>query len=327
MNTLSHLRKTGLLAGALAILSAPLSAAKESTRLVALRLPAEEVAAVRAELNAPEKSGKPETMAAVLKRRGVALVADLQQENPWQEERVELEKTTGTLESAGDVLDLGVKLKLWSHRREGGVDARLQAEILLPTGGKGIRQLDGSGEMRLTEPGRWREWLCWGDGKEAVMLWEYPLGFSAGAKPEDDGRVPVRVEMKWFKAGEADLARLEKSKPETREKALEWLEGRARGWKEAVYSFRLGNPSIWAVSEGKHEVEDDLMMAEDGLTIETKGVAVEGSIKLDWDVKARERSKEKDSHLSATLEPGIWEFLPVEGVAGANLVACRIKMP
>ena len=160
------------------------------------------------------------------------------------------------------------------------------------------------------------------------MLWEYPLGFPIGAKPGDgDGRVPVRVEMKWFRAGEADVLRLAKSQPETRAKALEWLEGRTRPSWEVLYWFQPSNASYWTFCEGKHDHEDDKMLAEDGLRFETKGAAKDGRIQLEWDGEALKRWQEQKFHLSAKLEPGIWEFLPVEGVMEANMVACRVTKP
>jgi hypothetical protein len=311
-------------AGAFLVLTSVTSDAIEQTRLVALRLPPDAVAEVRAELLDPLKTSKSETMEQVLKRQGVVLVAELQVENPWREEIIELEKTTGAVEGADERLDLGLFASIRSFRDSGNIDMGLCVEVRLPRGAKKARTLYAIGDDWMIEPGTWREWFFWSDGKEAVMLWEYPQGFPEAPASQVGDASRLQLETRWFQLEDSDLAQLAKSKPETRENAMKWLEKRTPLRKEMLCTWKHNSKSGWSEKLGNYSEKPIL---EEGLTIHINGFREDGAVKVDLTLAVLEQGKESKSELSANLVPGVWEFLPVAGMPGANIVACRVIHP
>jgi hypothetical protein len=310
--------------------SALISSGAESTRVVVLQMPAAEAAAVRAELNDVQKNPEPETMDAVMKRRGLQVLAEFTEQNPWRNEPVELRKELGEIKFGGEVAqELAVKVKVEGGMTPGdGIHELLSPEIDLPAGAKSYRSLQSLGNAMTLRSGRWTERSCWGDGKQAWMVWQYPV---VERQPEesparDDGRWDsFHVELHWFQATDADLAKVAASKSETRDKAFGWLAGRAKLWQECGFHSRKGDRMAWSLCDLKLEMEGSEVVArQDGFSLDGEITGDGDSLQLSWNLVLFDNSDTTEQKLAATVVPGVWHFLPVQGVPGANVAACRV---
>lgn len=291
------------------------------TRLSFFKLPVSEVGIVRAELVDPANARNPETIDAVTKRLELTVLAQFDQADPWCAEPLNLEKSMGGIQSGGEELALGVKLKI---EGSGNLEVANNAEVTLPTGGKGARFFQVIGGTAIRQPGAWHERCCWSDGKDCLMLWEYPVLEEDSGEAVAQRSSTLQVEMRWFQASEADITKLGASKPETREKALQWLAGRAKLWREAGYGFKMGNPSVWQMTQGKHDPERGESISDESFTIQTKCQEEEGKLKMVWTTSVGKKGEEKSTSLNAEMTSGVWEFLPVQGNPDANVIACRV---
>ena len=273
---------------------------------------------------------KPEAMDAVMKRRGLQVLAEFREENPLRNEPVELREELGEIKFGGEVeQELAVKVKVEGGLTPGeGIHELLSPEIDLPAGAKGYRALQSLGNAMTLRSGRWTERCCWGDGKQTWMVWQYPV---VERKPEespgrDDGRWDTfHVELHWLKATDADLAKVAASKPETREKAFGWLAGRAKLWQECGFHSRKGDRMAWSLYDLKLEMDGTEVVAEqDGFSIDGEITGDGDSLQLNWNLGLTAKSDTTEQNLTATVVPGVWSFLPVKGVPGANVAACRV---
>ncbi len=305
------------------------SHAVESTRVVLLQMPAAEVTAARNELNDAAKTLQPGTMDAVMKRRGVSVVAEFKEENPWRGETVELKKDLGEIKFGGEVAhELAAKVRVDDGiSTETGIREMLTPEVDLPVAAKSYLQFQSLGNSTILKSGRWTERACWGDGKQTWMCWQYPVVERKPVNPPvpDDGRLDsFHVELHWLRASDADLAKATSSKPETRDKAFAWLSGRAKLWKECGFYIRKSERMAWTLFDLKLELTGDEVVAEqDGFSVDGEIIADGDSINVDWNLGLTAKSETIEKKLTAKIVPGVWHFLPVEGIAGANLVACR----
>ena len=282
-----------------------------------LRVPADGLAAFRAALNDPAGNVQEADMAKLVKGREIELLASFREEDPWVGRPVLLEKAIGEVENGGEVG--GVKLEIEALAEAS--EFRYGIEATLPAGGKKARFFQALGSAGKARAAGWVERCCWSDGKEAVMLWEYA---TAGAKEEPQTRPAVHVEMRWFQAADADVAKLGASKPGTREKALQWIESRAKLCREAGYDLQCGQPAVWTMTEGRFDPAGGGSISDDGLMVETKGVEERGRLKMGWKMTAMKGGEPDTSSLHADLESGVWEFLPVKDNPEANVLACRV---
>lgn len=291
------------------------------TRYSLIRVPSADAAAMRFELASFARGSKLAMLDDSLKKGGGTILAEFTQVNPWHAEPVDLQKVTGKIQAGGEELELGVKLKI-----EGSGDPLVthSAEVTLPTGGKGARFFQMIGGSAIRQPAAWHERCCWSDGKECLMLWEYPVREGESEEEAVQGNSAVQVEMRWFQANEADITKLGASKPETREKALQWLAGRAKLWREAGYGFKVGNPSVWQMTQGKHDPERGESISDESFTIQTKCQEEEGKLKMVWTTSVGKKGQEESTTLNAGMTSGVWEFLPVQGNPDANVIACRV---
>lgn len=320
MNVISR-RKMGLFLCLIYLFDAPYAWSFGSTRLLLLRIAPDDALVLRTEFNSPIGESKSEAFEEMVKRKSLDVLADFNVADPWRAEPVGLEKAMGTIESGGERLDLGVKLKFEGR---GKPEVSYNAEITLPSGGKGAGFFQAIGSTTVHLPAAWHERCCWGDGKEIMMLWEYPV-VEVDAKEEPMQEVSaVQVEMHWFRASEVDISKLTASKPETRVKALQWLAGRAKLWREAGYGFKPGNPCIWQVSHGKHEPEKGASISDENFIVQTECRDEVGKLRMKWTMISTKMGEDRATTLKSDMTPEIWEFLPVSGNPDANVVACRV---
>lgn len=307
----------------------PMLHAKENTRIVILQMPTKEADGVRAELNDSTKVSKSETMDAVLKRQGIVELAGFKQANPWRGEPVTLSKTMDGIEFDGErAKELGANLRLEGGRLGPSIEHMLSSEIALPTGGKGYRQFQNLCNRTVVKPGRWQERACWGDANESLMLWQFstveghePATKTFPGKP----KAFMRVEMHWFQASSSDVITLGQSKPETRDKAFQWLSGRARRWKECGFQVRQDDQAVWSAMEGKLQLHGKQVEQEEDRFSIVGGFSDAGDlVKMNWEVTVAKKEKMLNRTLSATVTPGVWEFIAIEGLSDANVVACRL---
>ena len=302
----------------------PILHGESRTRFSLLRVPAAATSVVRIELGDPAKGERLETMDALVKQGKIEMISDFTQVNPWISEPIELEKAISGVKVGEEELELGAKLKF---EGDGKPEVSYSVEVTLPTGGKSACFFQVIGGSTIRRPAAWHERCCWVDGKDCLMLWEYPVS-ETDAEEKAASKIPaVQIEMRWFQASESDLSKLAASKPETREKALQWLMGRAKLWREAGYGFKLGNPSVWQMTQGKHDPERGESISDESFTLQTQCREEAGKLKMSWMTSVQKKGEEKSSSLSAEMMPGVWEFLPLEGNPEANVIACRVTKP
>jgi hypothetical protein len=294
--------------------------AGEASVFRVLRVPAGEAVAVRSALLDPEVGAKEESLEDWIGPRRIDVLATFRQKDPWDGSVMRREESMGQIEHGGEILELGINLEM--EGQSDRPELRYGIEVTLPMGAKKERFFQVLGITRKVRAGGWVERCCWSDGRDAVMLWEYP----AASADEDPERLRpiVHVELRWFQAAEADGAKLGASGPETREKALKWLEGRVKLRREAVYDFQFGNPGCWMMSEGKHDPVNGRSISDDYFAIDTKGAEEGGRLKMEWKMTTAKGVKEESRSVRAEVEPGVWEFLPLKDDLEANMLACRV---
>ena len=134
------------------------------------------------------------------------------------------------------------------------------------------------------------------------------------------------VEMCWFQGSTSDLASLGQSKPETREKAFQWLAKRAKLWRECSFWAKPTGKAGWSEAEGKYELQDKEPVAEEERFSIVGGFAVEGGkAKMEWEVMTSRKGKEVTRNLVSIVTPGVWEFIVIDGLPDANVLACRLS--
>lgn len=321
-----------MIGAAFAVLSlAPSLRAEDSVRLVLLKMAAKEAEVVRSKLS----GAKPEEIDAILQRPGIETLADFMEANPWRSETVEMAMPMAAIEFDGEVaMDRGIKLELEGARIAGtGIFARMSSEIILPDGAKGYHKYQILSSLPIGHLGSWQEDGCWGDPEESLMIWRLATSDEREEEPKepDDGRfLAGKVEMKWFKVEPADLATLAKSKPDTRDKAFDWLAGRGEIWKDCLFWIRSGERSAWQTAEGKLSLEKgEAMPDESHLMIVCELTNVGDALKFNWEIHEKEKGnpKESEQKISATVATGIWEFSEIKGIESANVVAWRFAAP
>ena len=118
-----------------------------------------------------------------------------------------------------------------------------------------------------------------------------------------------------------------RSQPATRETAFQWLGGRAKRVKECGFRIRPGDDAMWRDIRGKYVSEDGYAIpTREGFTIRATLAETGGSFRIDWTATIRdaERGERSTPTLSSAPAAGVWEFVRVEGLAEATVVACRL---
>lgn len=306
--------------------------AEDHMRVVILQVPTSEAEAVRAELNDPIKSKIEQTMTQVLKRSGVAQIADDQKRIPWDHVPIKWMHEMGSLKTAaGSTRDLEIDMAFDGMAFDHQLDQFLTTKMTLSPGGKKYLELQHQANSKFPES-RWNQWACWGDAKDCVMLWHYTTAKGQHdqlGEPTENGRDSVHVEIRWFKAVEDDIAKLELSKPETRKQALQWLAGRAQLWRECGFQLQKdAGRSHWEVAEGdlsKYDIEKE-HFPQEGLSIVAQLFGTGDQLEMQCELEIRKNLETKSEAKSITtpVTPGVWEFKAVKGIAKANVMAYRV---
>lgn len=312
------------------VLSLPMSHADLITRFVVLKMPAKEAPAVRTELASNGK--KTEAMDAVLKIPGVSELAGFKETDPWRRDVGFLTRETGNIVLEGQVRKaLGVQLVLADADEGTGLAEDLATDIVLPTSATGYREFENTGNCMISRIGKWQERACWGDGTATLILWQYASAegeSDAGRLLTDGGKDALWVEMQWFKVTLSDLETITRSKPETRANALQWLSTRAKLWKDCGFRARPDDKISWRDSRGKLSMEEGRVVTKKEMFSLTATVSeTDGKYQLAWEAKSQTPELEDvPTHSkSATVTPGTWEFVVIEGLTDANVVACRLS--
>ncbi len=313
-----------------AIIAVSTANAEDFTQIKVLKMPVKHTVAVRSLLNETTKGTKPETMDAVLKLPGLSVMAEFKQANPWDGVTKELKKPMGKIEIGGnEVSELGVNLSLQGSKRDKAVDELLRLKMELPLGGKKYHSMQNFGSQMTVTPGRWQERACWGNAEEAWMLWQYSLIEDPKlgmAQPKTNPRPPMFVEMCWFQASASDLKTLGQAKPETREKALQWLATRAKRCRECSFWMMPNSKSGWGESVGKFELQDKEPVAEEDRFSIEGGFTTQGNqMKMAWQMETSRKGKDVTRNLASAVTPGVWEFIIIEGMPETNVLACRLS--
>lgn len=314
---------------ALLAISLPLFGAEMTTRLVILRLPNSEVTAVRAAFK--EEGAGSETMDAVLKRPGVSELAGFKETEPWRHEVGFLSKEIGGITLNGEIRkSLGVQLGLVDSDAGPGIDETLATDITWQTTPNGYREFENRGNCMIATLGRWQERAFWSDSKDSHMLWQL---VTAGGKTDlavtrgYGSKEAVWVEMRWWKASPDDAEKLKQSKPETREKALEWLSTRAKLWRQCGFRVRPGDPASWRSSQALLRLENgSVVTIRESFYIDGTLTESGDRLKTEWKATLKKIDMEQgtSTDIAATVDPGVWEFSTVEGFPDANVLACRL---
>lgn len=98
-------------------------------------------------------------------------------------------------------------------------------------------------------------------------------------------------------------------------------------WREALYVSGPKEESDWEDTPGKNNTEDtDVPYAQEGLVVSTEKIEVIGKpVNASWKITVTTKGKSTAFPLNGKFEWDVWEFLPVEGLTQANVVACRIR--
>ncbi|MEO5914452.1 MAG: hypothetical protein ABIS50_09490 [Luteolibacter sp.] len=312
------------------VLFLPTSHAELIMRFVVLKMPAKEAPAVRTEL--ASNGSKPEAMDAVLKIPGVSELAGFKETDPWRRDVGFLSRETGNIMLDGQMRKaLGVQLVLADADEGIGLAEDLATDIVLPTSATGYREFENTGNCMISRIGKWQERACWGDGTATLILWQYASAegeSDAGRLLTDGVKDALWVEMQWFKVTLSDLEMITRSKPETRGNALQWLSTQAKLWKDCGFRARPDDKISWHDSRGKLLMEEGRVVTKKEMFSLTAEVSeTDGKYQLAWEAKARTPELEDvPTHSkSGTITPGIWEFVVIEGLTDANLVACRLS--
>lgn len=314
---------------ALLAISLPLAGVEMTTRLVVMRLPNSETTAVRAAFS--DTGAKPETMDTVLKRPGVSELASFKETEPWRHQVGFLSKEIGGITLEGELRkSLGVQLGLADSDAGLGIDETLSTDITWQTTPNGYREFENRGNCMIATLGRWQERAFWSDAKDSHMLWQLVTADGepdAGLTKGYGSKEAVWVEMRWLKAAQEDAVKLKLSKPETSEKALEWLSGRAKLWRQCGFRVRPGDPASWRSSQALLKLEKgSVVTIRESFYIDGTLTESGDQLKMAWKATLKKIDAEQgtSADIAATVKPGVWEFSTVEGFADANVLAIRL---
>ena len=206
----------------------------------------------------------------------------------------------------------------------------LSTDITWQTTPNGYREFENRGNCMIATLGQWQERAFWSDAKDSHMLWQFVTAEGApdaGLTKGYGSKEAVWVEMRWLKATPDDAVKLKQAKPETSEKALEWLSGRAKLWRQCGFRVRPGDPASWRSSQALLKLEKGLVVTiRESFYIDGTLTETGDRLKMEWKATLKKIDMEQgtSADIAATVNPGVWEFSTVEGFAEANVLACRL---
>ncbi len=301
-----------------------LSRGEESWQMVVCQMPVKDEPAVRAVLSDPEKAGKPDTIDEVLKLHGVKKLAQFTENDPWQNRRFNLKKPIGFQKESGEtLLDLGVEIERQGSHDDSGLVVDSNTDVRLQLGRKEYRCFHRSG-MACLPTSRWVETGFWGDAESVTMMWEYSAEEKKSVVNPNPSHRSWQIEIRLYQVKPEDMEVLKKSTPETSEKALQWLSGRATLWKECRFPAMQGNKSVWMDEHGELLSPVNKDKSRFSVEAEFRGKGDSTHLWLDLISQRPRRSSPGRFHMSIVPKPGVWEFSSWSNVPEANLVVYRI---
>jgi len=302
--------------------------AGESVRFVLLKVPIKQAAQVRQGMNHEERIGKPDTVDLVVRKLGVTAVADFTENNPWSGVPLDMKKPMGgIMVDGGSALDLGVSLRFQGNKTETGTSELLATEVHLPLKEMEYHRYQTLENTSIIRASRWLERSCWANGEEALMLWQFNTRDAEVPKDAMPDTPGLRLEFKFYDAVPSDLEVLDKAKPEEKEKAFQWLSGKAKLRREAVFHARQGQSAVWCDATGVIQQNGKKVTGEEtSLNIELAPLARGESpaINLTLHGKGPEEGKPFEQKLPAASDPGNWEYAPLKDIPGANTLVYRV---
>ncbi len=170
----------------------------------------------------------------------------------------------------------------------------------------------------------------WSDNKYSVMLWQFVSADPASGEIAESTNSGM-LEIRFYQATPEDIAQLGKGKPETREKAISWLAGRAKPWQETRMLIADDQDSSYMFSDADYKIADgETYVESDSLSIEAKLNREGGQSGLTCKIGAhygQGKGQKFDKTITGKLNRGIWEFQQIEGCKSANLVVYRLEAP
>ncbi len=298
----------------------------ENVQIVVISVPHKDAESVRIELNQSEKNSELGSMDGVLKRKGVSLIAKFTQETPWHAEAVEMSKVMGKLGAAERNLE--VKLTMEGEKVGEKGEEALTAYIELPNTRKNYRSFSSFGHRFELKTGQWQERAAWGDGRDTIMLWQIVGDDKTTSELKNtSGSKPTRLEMLWLQASKSDLLQMEKATSENRQRAAEWLRGKAQLWKEGCILFKAGDKISWHAADGALALEDGEEIANEiGIYMEgtVSGEGGELNLKFRAEFGAKNSSKKSEQVIEARCDQNTWSFLRIDGVDNCNSLIYRV---
>lgn len=303
-----------------------------TTRIVVIETAASDTQLLRGLLL--ENQTKSDAMEGLLKKPNVKTIVDVADLDPWPSQLASIDKNTGKIALGGDMeMKLETSLSLSSGEGKLGRIEHLNAAVRL--GGKGLKRyqyLDWTGNSAYLSPMHWQERAFWADRDRCVMIWQF-TNVNEAQKAKEDNHLDsenLRMEVRLLQAASGDIDKLGQSKVETREKALHWLTGRARSWKEGGCLVMADHEIGWMDLERKVSRPDPAVeeIAEEETGLIAKGKASVVGERLELKLELNEvfgRDQAMVSEIKSSLVPGVWEFCAIEGLKGANIAAIRLS--
>lgn len=305
-------------------------AAQERVRLVTLRLPTTDVGAVAVQL----EGAKEEAMVPVLKKKGITAWADFAKDRPWSGGKMDFKKETGSIRFGGESAhDHGIEIEVEPTDAGDEMHSRIAATVSLPIGEKGYRSMQYlvAEVMPKKQSGTWREMARWNDGKEAVMLWMFSVTGEPGTADASKREMKnVKMEVLFFKAEEADIKKLGLATVETKDNAFRWISQKATLVHEAAFVARSRDKMIWSDGKGTMEEKGGVVSADEShVALETEFSGEVSALKVQCRLITSKSGSgdENPKNLPVPSVFGVWEFSPVEGMEGSNLMAMRLSWP
>jgi hypothetical protein len=236
-------------------------------------------------------------------------------------------KVTGSAGAAGQERDLEVKLDLTpgGAQNKGLISVSSFAEE--PQGKKAYQGNSAACQQLNIPEGRWLELASWGRENETLMLWAYnPSEGTASTAPAS-----LRIEVKFCLATDADIELLKKATKETREKAVKWILGRSKVYRESVAPAAIGQKTRWEMSDTKLDAKDGAAFADQASVYwECKPTRQDSGIDSAWKISVKQADSKNDKPaipdqtLTLNTTPQTWDYAPIDG-GKFNLMIFKIS--
>lgn len=305
-----------------ACLAASFAHAEDARNYHYIQVPSKDADGLRKLLSSDQMAAKPEAIAGLPKSAAeIASFKNITFESGAPFAGI---KPNGVAGAAEQERALEVKLNLTPGTAKNAGLLSVSAFAEEPISKKAYQGYAAScSQLKLPE-GKWLEVASWGRGNDTLMLWAYnPSEGAAPAAPSS-----LRLEARFCLAAPADIEQLKKATTETREKAVKWILGRSKTYRESTAPAAIGQKTSWEISDTKLDAKDGAVLVEQtAIHWDCKLAKQETGIESTWKISlSGGGSKEETVHsmtLNSTLQ--IWDYTPVDGGKEFNLMIFRIS--